>query len=335
MNMSTNDEAIISTMKSAGYDKCVKISTTLQGSIWRAIQTSSGQKVVIKVTDRNLHKQQMVVLNGHKIKVHENIKKEGAILKYLAEDASCPRSVIKRLGAFKSNRHYFLVMEDGGTCLFDFVVRIHQFLNTGALDMAEWHKLVRIILKQMIECIEYIHSKKIAHFDISLENFLMNDVDVTVDRNNKITFCIDDKNAVQIKLCDFGLAEVFEDTFESNKFCGKPSYQCPEISSKLPFLASKNDVWCLGTCFWMMMIGTAPFTKTTETDERFKHIMNGNIVPLLTAWDRAHYVNKQICKLFEAFFQYEDKRVSLAKLKKAQWIKNTKPRRTVMACITA
>ena len=126
-----------------------------------------------------------------------------------------------------------MVEEDGGFPLFDFVVKVHQLIEIGKLEITEWHRIAKIIFKQMIEVIEFIHSKHVAHFDISLENFLINDVDVVlVTVPNKgtqtIKFSVDDESSgIQIKLCDFGLAELFhnksldESKWLTNKYCGK------------------------------------------------------------------------------------------------------------------
>ena len=70
------------------------------------------------------------------------------------------------------------MMEDGGESLFDFVNKAHQLILSGNIDITEWHRVCKVIFKQMLECIEFIHSLNICHFDISLENFLINDVDV-------------------------------------------------------------------------------------------------------------------------------------------------------------
>ena len=91
-------------------------------------------------------------------------------------------------------------MEDGGHSLFDFVAKAHRFIENGQIEILEWQRIVKIIFKQMIECIEYVHNQNICHFDISLENFLINDIDVVV-KDNKLCFQSDD---IAVKLCDFG-----------------------------------------------------------------------------------------------------------------------------------
>ena len=75
-------------------------------------------------------------------------------------------------------------MEDGGGSLFNFVTKAHNLIQTGSIEISEWHKTVKVIFKQMIECIKYIHSKGVCHYDISLENWLINDVGVDVEQTD-------------------------------------------------------------------------------------------------------------------------------------------------------
>ena len=107
-------------------------------------------------------------------------------------------------------RNYYLQMEDGGVSLFDFVKKAHRFIQCGQLKLTEWHKVVRVLTKQMIECVSFLHSLNVVHFDISLENWLINDVQVEVDSHQskcpKLRFVTAD---IQIKLCDFGRCRLF------------------------------------------------------------------------------------------------------------------------------
>lgn len=96
------------------------------------------------------------------------------------------------------------MQEDGGNSLFDFVVKAHKLIEHGELEISEWLQVVKIIFKQMIEITDYIHSKNVCHMDISLENWLINDMRVALESTEsgkKIRFDID---GIQIKLCDFG-----------------------------------------------------------------------------------------------------------------------------------
>ena len=229
-------------------------------------------------------------------------------------------------------------MEHGGKGLFEFIVEAHELIEKGQIEISEWHKVVQIIFKQMIECIEYIHNKNVCHFDISLENFLINDVLIIPyhsDNGRKyIKFLCSD---IQIKICDFGLSELFENTnnnnnnnhnnkstnFYCNKYCGKTTYKSPEIySEKRLFNAKSNDIWCLGVCLFMMLIGGQPWKKPKKNHESFVMIMNGQYIQLFTAWNKLKYVNNNICDLFYKIFKYENHRINLQQIKQHSWLKN-------------
>ena len=210
------------------------------------------------------------------------------------------------------------------------MVRGHQLIKMGQIEITEWLRIVKLIFKQMIECIEYIHNKKVAHFDISLENFLINDIEIAVDKesnSDKLRFVVDDNGkGLKVKLCDFGLAEYFNDcdNFKSNKYCGKLNYQSPEITNsenKYIFDAQKNDLFCLGVSLFMMIIGTAPWQQSSYSDPAFLFIINGNIDTLLMQWEYYKYLDNDIISLFYNLFQFEPKRITIAQLKKTNWLK--------------
>ena len=139
------------------------------GSIWRVIHNKSGTNVVIKVTNKQLHDNNITIINGNQHQVLENILHETMISAHLTEDKLCPDSIVKFYDCFQSNINYYVVMEDGGKSLFDFVQKAYKLIQSNTLDIDEWLKVCKVLFKQMIECIEYIHSKGIVHFDISLE----------------------------------------------------------------------------------------------------------------------------------------------------------------------
>ena len=79
-----------------------------------------------------------------------------------------------------------------------------------------------------------------------------NDGEDMVITTEKLRFCCEN---IQIKTCDFGLAEYFGDnsSFQSSKYCGKTNYQSPEITAKKKsFNAKSNDIFCLGVCLFMV-----------------------------------------------------------------------------------
>jgi len=224
---------------------------------------------------------------------------------------------------FQSNNDYYLAMEDGGHSLFEFTQSAHQCIEAGQLSIAEWHKMVKVIFKQMVECVEYIHSKNVCHFDISIENFLLNEVEIEYENEGKqIKFCHD--KIIQTKLCDFGLSKYFHNAdFMSSKYCGKRQYRSPEVvERKKPFDAAKNDIFSLGVCLFMMISGGNPWNAASKNDQCFMEIVNGNLSPLLTAWKKEKYVNEDLMELFDGFFQFEADRIDIDGIKKSSWFNN-------------
>eukprot|EP01084_Bolivina_argentea_P235050 395646_1 len=108
--------------KECGYINNRMIAKTLQGSIWRSTNQITKKSTVIKVAIKKLHKQSVAVIDGKRYNIQENMSKEKRILKTVSMDENAPKSIIKYYDAFKSNLHYYLVMEDGGQSLFDFVL---------------------------------------------------------------------------------------------------------------------------------------------------------------------------------------------------------------------
>eukprot|EP00487_Bulimina_marginata_P003398 TRINITY_DN18206_c0_g1_i1.p1 TRINITY_DN18206_c0_g1~~TRINITY_DN18206_c0_g1_i1.p1 ORF type:complete len:141 (+),score=10.34 TRINITY_DN18206_c0_g1_i1:30-425(+) len=100
-------------------------------------------------------------------------------------------------------------------------------------------------------------------------------------------------------------------------------YKSPEINvRKRSFDAKANDVWSLGVCLFMMIIGGSPWDKAVASDERFLYIMSGHMRPLLKAWNRSdHLFDDDLMDLFSKILQYEEQRISLNGIKQHRWLK--------------
>eukprot|EP00484_Ammonia_sp_Unknown_P031076 CAMPEP_0197029502 /NCGR_PEP_ID=MMETSP1384-20130603/8936_1 /TAXON_ID=29189 /ORGANISM="Ammonia sp." /LENGTH=332 /DNA_ID=CAMNT_0042458679 /DNA_START=1 /DNA_END=999 /DNA_ORIENTATION=+ len=322
-----HDAKIVQTLQKVGIVHASKIAQSLQGSIWRAClkpidDTSSrqvAQNVVIKVADRYLQQHSLANINGKAIKVEEDIVSEATLLRSLNQRADCPSSIVAFYEFFKSKTDYYLVMEDGGSSLFDFVVRAFAFLRAGQIEVSHWKQVVKMIFNQMLECIAYIHRHNIAHLDVSLENFLINDVMVKMSKGDKIEFVVQD---IRVKICDFGLAKKFIGKCLCDKFCGKKGYRSPEVvEKKQKFDAKKNDIWCLGVCLFMMSTGNSPWEIASKSDDAFVCMTNGFMKGTLKSWDVLHFVSDDLLDLLESIFESEAHRISLQQIRAHPWWK--------------
>lgn len=220
-------------------------------------------------------------------------------------------------------------MEDGGQCLFDFVVDAHKMIRNKQLLIREWRKFVKFIMFQLARFLHWLHSKTVGccHLDISLENIVIQNVEWIDDANNPGYKTL--KNNIFVKVCDFGLAEMFHlktvanrIDFRCDKYCGKLLYMSPEIASrKSIYHANKSDVWSLGIVFFSMMIGAMPYsTPDVSTDRAYKHLCNGELYPLLKVWNCLQFVSKATLDLMQNMLNSdEQERFDMEQILKHEW----------------
>eukprot|EP01083_Nonionella_stella_P000604 1701_1 len=312
------DYSVENAIQNAGYIPLSQMDDTLQGQIWKVSQDST--TYVIKVTNKSLHDEGATYYSGQKLKISENILKEKAILEYLTE-YSPPASLVQYTDFFSDDLNYFLVMQYAGKMsLFEFVKRCHQYIEQGIISLKQWHRLCRVALKQMVELLDWLHNTMhCCHLDLSLENFVIDNVMVTQrQRSKQIVFSSD----FQIKLIDFGVSRVFCDTdkhnqidFTSTKYVGKKAYKSPEVYAQKPFDARAADCWSLAVVFFMMIAGCPPWTKASKSDAAYKAMTQGHLAELLLQWNRLDYVTSDILDLMHRLFQKEEHRMRVEEIK--------------------
>eukprot|EP00484_Ammonia_sp_Unknown_P005936 CAMPEP_0197073706 /NCGR_PEP_ID=MMETSP1384-20130603/210741_1 /TAXON_ID=29189 /ORGANISM="Ammonia sp." /LENGTH=519 /DNA_ID=CAMNT_0042512545 /DNA_START=79 /DNA_END=1638 /DNA_ORIENTATION=- len=325
--------------ESKGYEIEKKLADTLQGQVYRCrvtkldanLQYFDSDRVVIKATRKDLHSEGMTILEtGHKKRVQENILKETEILKQLTfgdsehdiNDHESPTKYMTRyIDFFENKETYFLVMEDGGDDLFEYVVKCHNLLRKGKIGRKEWRLICKKMFRQIMQLIDYLHDKhQICHLDVSLENMLIQNGTILQNvQTGKISL---NRNFV-VKFCDFGLSEKFEDgDFRCTKYVGKTRYKSPELWTKSKvFDARLNDIWSLGVALFMMIMGAPPIKYPDNNDENFKMIINGNILELIQTWNRAKYMTPQILDLLQKMLTKEANRITLEEIKAHSWVK--------------
>ena len=156
-------------------------------------------------------------------------------------------SVTKILETFESEKYMLIIMEyiSGGN-LQNFVKKRRKLCE----------KTSKILFRQIIQGIKYIHSKGIVHRDIKLENILL-------DLNNII------------KICDFGVGKLIKPSTILKDQCGTPVYMAPEILKGEGYHGFPVDIWSAGVALYIMLSGALPFNKSKDHDLEYA-ILNTN-----------------------------------------------------------
>ncbi len=115
-----------------------------------------------------------------------------------------------------------------GGSLKNFIIEKH--LNNSILRDLD----CSIIIRNILEGLNHLHSQNIIHRDIKPENILLK------DKN--------DLNSV--KISDFGLSTIIQEN-EANEECGTLIYKCPEHYKT----NENNDLWACGFILYILASG--------------------------------------------------------------------------------
>ncbi|CAL1366455.1 unnamed protein product [Linum trigynum] len=184
-----------------------------------ARNTETGETVAIKILDKD---------NLLKTKMIAQIKREISTMKHIRHP-----NVIRMHEVMVSKERIYMVMEFvAGGELFEKVAR-------GRLKEAA----ARRCFQQLINAVDYCHTRGVYHRDLKLENLLLDGSRV-------------------LKVADFGLSALPQQLRGDgllHTMCGTPTYIAPEVISRKGYDGAKADVWSCGVILFVMLAGYMPF----------------------------------------------------------------------------
>ena len=148
-------------------------------------------------------------------------------------------NVVKIYEYFEDAKRFYIVTQfiEGGE-LFDEIIKKGSFNEKEASTL----------MKQLLSCITYCHSKNIVHRDLKPENVMLES----------------NKEYDQVKVIDFGTAQVFDPTKQLKEQIGTPYYIAPEVLKKR--YSKECDVWSLGVITYIILSGIPPFNGVTDAE---------------------------------------------------------------------
>uniref|UniRef100_A0A6P6YBY0 Calcium-dependent protein kinase 3-like n=1 Tax=Dermatophagoides pteronyssinus TaxID=6956 RepID=A0A6P6YBY0_DERPT len=166
----------------------------------------------------------------------------------------CDHANIAKIYEFYEDEKYLYLLEEAcyGGELFDYITSPNY---TGDIDKKENPKkaaqhlevISRILMKQLLNSVSYLHLRGIVHRDIKPENIILK-------YKNDIS---------NVKLVDFGLSSKLTDE-KLKETVGTPYYIAPEVLDKS--YDYRCDIWSLGVLLYILISGSPPFYGNTDSE---------------------------------------------------------------------
>lgn len=190
------------------------------------------------------------------IKIINKTRMDATLLRRLRREITIMKitnhpNIVRLLEIIENEDVLCLVMEyaSGGE-IFDYLV------SNGRMREKE----ARAKFRQLLSAIQYCHSKRIVHRDLKAENILL-------DTN------------LNVKVADFGLANMFQYDCRLSTFCGSPPYAAPELFLGIPYYGPSVDIWSLGVILFTLVLGHLPFDARDLRELRLKIIGLNYTIP--------------------------------------------------------
>lgn len=204
-------------------------------NVYQGVRLQDGLVVAIKKVNLN-HPLLQQNDTKFKKKISVLMNREADVLRPLAHP-----NIIKLYDTFEEENFTVLILEfAGGGELYA------RIKNGGTYTEND----SRIIMKQLLEGVAYLHDRDIIHRDLKPENILF------VDPS-------------RIIIADFGLSRVISPDVMSN--CGTLDYTAPEVlnaglAKQFSHYDEKVDCWSIGVILYLLICGYLPFFSEDENE---------------------------------------------------------------------
>lgn len=236
--------------------------------------TRTGQGVAIKVIDKDK------VL---RVGLVNQIKREISIMKLVKHPNILQ---LYEVMATKTKIYFALEYAKGGE-LFDKV-------SKGRLK----EQIARKYFQQLINAIDFCHSRGVYHRDLKPENLLLDEND-------------------NLKVSDFGLSALAESKHQDGLLhttCGTPAYVAPEVINRKGYDGDKADIWSCGVILYVLLTGYLPF-HDSNLMEMYRKI--GKAEFKCPNWFSPE-VKRLLTRMLDPNPTY---RITIAKIKENTWFK--------------
>lgn len=238
---------------------------------------------------------------------------------FLNRDAESLNSVQNEITILKNLEHagivqmydfgdHGLVVKPSGRKITPIIFILMEFVEGGLLfDLCQLMQVMgedvgRFFALQMLDSIEYMHSRRVVHRDLKLENILVDEM-------------------LNLKVADFGFAS-YKSIDCLSSYRGTMTYMAPEIKEGKKYKGQTADLFSFGVILFIIVHGIFPF-KEAKTDEYFFNLLRTGQTDLYFTKVNGNSLSAEFKDLILALFQYEpEKRPSIDEIRAHPWLQN-------------
>ncbi|TPX40198.1 hypothetical protein SeLEV6574_g06739 [Synchytrium endobioticum] len=194
------------------------------GHVMLGVDTRTSRKVALKMMDKDMltESERVQVCVQREIEICTTVKHP---------------HIVRCIQTFETSSQLVLVLEYiAGGDLFDYIVQ-------GKCTVED----ARDIFYELTSAVAYLHSRRICHRDLKLENVLLD-------------------TQKHVHIADFGLATFFDPETPLTARLGSEDYSSPEIIQGLPYNPVCTDSWALGVILYTMLAKELPFQPGPNGD---------------------------------------------------------------------
>uniref|UniRef100_A0A8C2PLY1 Maternal embryonic leucine zipper kinase n=1 Tax=Capra hircus TaxID=9925 RepID=A0A8C2PLY1_CAPHI len=287
------------------YELYETIGTGGFAKVKLACHILTGEMVAIKIMDKNALGSDL-----------PRVKIEIDALKNLRHQHIC-----QLYHVIETANKIFMVLEycPGGE-LFDYIIS-HDRLS---------EEETRVVFRQIVSAVAYVHSQGYAHRDLKPENLLFDEyhklklIDFGLCAKPKVLVVLEiqrrgSHTCMHAHGPSIELAAECLLSFSGNKdyhlqtCCGSLAYAAPELIQGKSYLGSEADVWSMGILLYVLMCGFLPFDDDNVM-ALYKKIMRGK-------YDVPKWLSPSSVLLLQQMLQVDPKkRISMKNLLNHPWI---------------
>ena len=225
-------------------------------------------------------------------------------------------NIVRLIDLKKTKSHCYIVMEfcNGG----DLSGCLKKYKATHCRPFSE--EILQYLMRQIVGGINFLHSNKIIHRDLKLDNILVN----FSSENDKKTLNM--MKAV-VKIIDFGFATKLHSSKSNLTYTvlGTPTNMDPQLLQNMEQRTrnvtgydEKADIWSLGTLCYEMLVGHMAFSGTSM-QELYQKVKKGT-------YSLPTNVSEEVFSFINGMLQKDpNKRLSASQLMKHNFlVKNVK-----------